>query len=319
MSRGLLLALLGGIASAVFPVLLAPAPLVAVGLYLGSAFAGVSAGLAALIVLLNLGSNNAIIHIVAICVPALLIVHQALISRPGEAPNSLTWYPPGQIIVSLAIYGVLVLGCLAAVLATTGNTLGTAAHNVIQNATAMITDSGNFKYQTANDQKMAKRMFDVYASMAAPTFSGLAFTFLYLNVLGVAAGTQAMLKRANIALRPSPSYIGMVLPRWLAGLLAAALALSWLPGAIGSFGLNALVFLSTPFFLLGLTVIHTLSRRSLKPGSVLSAFYFGLFLVGVLIGLAIPIMALMVLLGIGEQWLSLRQRLTKPSANQEDE
>jgi len=52
---------------------------------------------------------------------------------------------------------------------------------------------------------------------------------------------------------------------------------------------------------------------------VLSAFYIGLFLVGVLIGLAIPIMALMVLLGIGEQWFSLRQRFAAPGANQEDE
>jgi len=130
---------------------------------------------------------------------------------------------------------------------------------------------------------------------------------------------QGILKRIGHSLRPSPAYTAISLPRWTSGALAIAVALTFLPGTLGGFGANAAFVLSTPFFLLGLTVIHTLSRRASKPGSVLAAIYIALFLLGVLLGMAVPLVGVIVLLGIGEQWISLRQRLTAGGANQEDE
>jgi hypothetical protein len=70
--------------------------------------------------------------------------------------------------------------------------------------------------------------------------------------------------------------------------------------------------LSTPFFLLGLAVIHTLSRRVSARGPVLFGVYFLLVIVGWL-------SALVVLLGVLEQWISLRERFTAPDEDQENE
>ena len=52
---------------------------------------------------------------------------------------------------------------------------------------------------------------------------------------------------------------------------------------------------------------------------MLAAFYLGMFLIGALLGLAIPLLALITLLGIVEQWIALRRRFSASGANQEDE
>jgi hypothetical protein len=110
-----------------------------------------------------------------------------------------------------------------------------------------------------------------------------------------------------------------VLPRWLAAALAVALAVAFLPGTLGGFGVNAALVIATPFLLLGLAVIHTLSRRASKPGSVLAAVYIALFLLGILLGLAVILLGAIALLGMLEQWISLRRRFSAGGANQEDE
>ena len=52
---------------------------------------------------------------------------------------------------------------------------------------------------------------------------------------------------------------------------------------------------------------------------VLVAIYFALFLFVALVNFSLPILALLVLLGIAEQWTSLRQRFAAPGTNKEDE
>jgi hypothetical protein len=316
-SRGLLLALIGGIASVFLTIIaVGPAPIIAVGFYLGSAYAGISAGIAAMLILLNLDSGSTFYYIVGTGVPALILVRQAMISQPGTDPGSVDWYPPGQVLAWLTVYGVAVLACIAVYFSTTGHTLETVSRDILLKIAGMFTDSANVRYRSDADRAVVKQLWDDSARETAKILAGFLISIILLKIVIIATTTQGMLNRAGVALRPSPSYVALELPRWLTAMLAVALLLSLLPGSLGSFGRNAALFLSTPFFLLGLTVIHTLSRRSLKPGSVLSAFYMGLFLVAALIK---PALALLVLLGIGEQWFSLRQRLAAPGSNQEDE
>ena len=89
MSRELLLALIGGIASAIFSIgSFGPAPVVAVGLALGWSLASISAAVAALLLLFFMGSPGTIEYIVVTAVPALLVVHLALKAVPGAAAKS---------------------------------------------------------------------------------------------------------------------------------------------------------------------------------------------------------------------------------------
>ena len=125
-------------------------------------------------------------------------------------------------------------------------------------------------------------------------------------------GQRAQLETVNLERRSEAESVAD-LP------FQAAVVVAVLPGTTGILGQNAVLVLSIPFLLLGLTVIHTLSRRTPNPGMVLVAIYFALFLFAALINISLPILALLVLLGIAEQWTSLRQRFAAPGANQEDE
>ena len=318
--RGLLIALIGGIASAILSIgSFGSAPILATGLYLGSALAGISAGIAALLILLNFNSISTIFFIIGTGLPALLIVRQALISQPGATPNTLDWYPPGQILSWLTAYGILVLGCIALYFALSSNVLETVSRNFLREVFAQVLDQSNANFQSDADRNLVKQVLEMAATRMAPVLAGFLLSIYLLMLITNATITQGILNRAGLSLRPSPSYVTMELPRWLSGGLAAAVIAAVLPGTIGILGQNAALVLSIPFLLLGLTVIHTFSRRTPNPRMVLVAIYFALFLLIALVHIALPVMALLVLLGIAEQWTSLRQRFVAPGANQEDE
>jgi len=318
--RGLLFALISGIASAILSIgSFGSAPILAMGLYLGSALAGISAGIAALLILLNFNSISTVFYIVGTGLPALLIIRQALISQPGAAPNTLDWYPPGQILAWLTAYGILILGCIAIYFAFSSDTLVTASRNFLVEVFTPVLDQPNANFRSDAERTLIKKLFVVLINRMAPLLAGILLSIYFLMLIANATIMQGILNRAGLALRPSPSYIAIELPRWLSGALAAAVVAAFLPGTIGILGQNAALVLSIPFLLLGLTVIHTLSRRTPNPRMVLVAIYFALFLFVALVNISLPVLPLLVLLGIAEQWISLRRRFAAPGANQEDE
>ena len=188
-----------------------------------------------------------------------------------------------------------------------------------RNHITQILDQSDANYRSNADRTLVKKLLEVATIRMAPLLAGFLLSIYLLMLIANATIMQGILNRAGLSRRPSPSYVTMELPRWLSGALAAAVVVAVLPGTIGILGQNAVLVLSIPFLLLGLTVIHTLSRRTPSPGMVLVAIYFALFLFAALINISLPILALLVLLGIAEQWTSLRQRIAAPGANQEDE
>jgi hypothetical protein len=290
-----------------------------VGLSLGSALAGISAGIAALFILLNFGSSVTVLFIVGTGLPALLIVRQALISQPGSEPNTRDWYPPGQILAWLTGYGLLVLGTIVLFFALSGASLETVSRNYLQEIFAQFTEMSKSDSLSDADQALVTNRLELTARLLAPLLAGYWISFHLLLLIAIATLTQRILNRAGLAHRPTPSYITMELPQWLSVAMAVAIIALILPGTFSILGQNTLMILSIPFILLGLTVIHTLSRRNPNPQMVLAAVYFALFLLSALFNLSLPILALLMILGIVEQWASLRRRLTAPGANQEDE
>ncbi len=319
-SRGLLFALIGGIASAILSIgSFGSAPILAMGLTLGSALAGISAAIAALFILLNFNSLSALFFIVSTGLPALLIIRQALISQPGATPNTVDWYPAGQILGWLTAYAILILACIAIYFAISTDTMEAVSRNYLREIFGQILDQSDANFRSDEERTLVKNVFAVAIDRMAPLLVGFLLSTHLLILTIFAAFTQGILNQVGLARRPSPSYIAMELPKWLSGALAAAVVVAVLPGTVGVLGQIAIMVVSIPFLLLGLTVIHTLSRRTPNPGLVLVAIYFALFLFFVLVNISLPIMALLILLGIAEQWTSLRQRFVAPGTNQEDE
>jgi hypothetical protein len=101
------------------------------------------------------------------------------------------------------------------------------------------------------------------------------------------------------ALRPSPAWRAVSVPRWLAPVLAIAAVAALLPDEIGTIGANAAVITALPFMLVGLAVLHTVSQRWPARGLALGLVYVTTVILG---WPAIVVAAL----GIVDQWLPLR-------------
>jgi hypothetical protein len=126
---------------------------------------------------------------------------------------------------------------------------------------------------------------------------------LSVTLNGVMA--QAILTRSGRNFRPAPYYSNLELPRSLSYVVAGALILSFLPGSMG-FAAGTLAAIAIwPYFIMGLIVVHVISRRLTARIMVLAAFY--LFLVG----LGWPA-ALVVGIGVMDQWMGLRQQYGAP-------
>ena len=288
----------GGLALAL--TYLAPAPLLAAGLASSFTAATLATGVAAIALLAGVGLKVAGLYLVATALPALIIARHALKARSDEVTGTTEWYPAGHILGWLTLYGLFLLAGITIYFSGAPGGLEGATRTLLRGFFEQIQASGTGRIPFPVDE-------------IARYFAGMVLSVWLLIMLVDAVLTQNLLARAGKSLRPTPAYSRIELPRWLEFAFLIAIIAAFLPGTIGMLGRNASPLLSTPFFLLGLAVIHTLSRRIAARGAVLVALYFLLVLVGWL-------SAVVVLVGLVEQWTSLRQRFSAPgNGTQENE
>jgi hypothetical protein len=261
-------------------------PLFAVGLWRGTGAAAL-AGLAGWVILAGVGNlDTAAVFAGLNAVPVLLLVRQALLSRP-DGSGAVEWYPPGRLAAWLTGLGLaVVVGALLLL----GGMEGTLAS--LREAVIPALDGNSSGY--------------------AELLSGLAFI-----LPGVIAGSwmvmtitngmlaQGLLARFGASRRPSPDLAALAVPLWLPVLLAIAAGAS-LFGDIARFiGTNVMIVLAVPFCLAGLALIHTVARRLPRPMVPLVTFY-------VLAGLFGWPLVLTAVLGVIDSSLGLRQRFAQP-------
>ncbi len=152
------------------------------------------------------------------------------------------------------------------------------------------------------------------ASYLAPMFIGMtAATWLLMMTVNGVLG-QWLLARRGWALRPTPRWSDLSLPDWMSWVLVGAAALAVFgSGDVEYLARNLVIIFVTPFFFLGLAVVHTLSRPIPARGVVLAAFYVALVLFLLFVGVAVAG------LGVIEQWVGIRSRFAKPGPAQRSE
>ena len=294
------LAFRSGLPGALALTYLAPVPLLAAGLGGGFIAATIATGVAAIALLAGVGIKVVGLYLVVTAIPALIITRNALKAHPDDVTGTTEWYPVGSLLGWLTLYGLFLLA--GAVLFFSGSPGGLegAVRSMLRGFIDQIQTGGTGGFPFPVDQ-------------VARYFAGMMLSVWLLITLVDTVLAQNLLARAGKSLRPTPAYSRIELPRWLEFAFLIAILAAFLPGTLGMLGRNASPLLSTPFFLLGLAVIHTLSRRIAARGAVLVALYFLLALVSWL-------SAVVVLVGLVEQWTSLRQRFSAPgNGTQENE
>ncbi|SDE27163.1 DUF2232 domain-containing protein [Rhodospira trueperi] len=286
------------------PWFLSPVPLVAVGLVRGWS-ATVIACVAGTVAFGGVGLSLAAagLYLVSDALPAFVIATLALrpapdVPRPDPSVAE-HWYPPGHILAWLMLLPPMLMVALALVAPEHQDGLwGLVRDGIGARLDVMLAAAGG---ETAPVLEEATRVA-VVDSAASILPGALAISWGFRAVVaGVLA--QALARKVGPALRPSPAYIALSLPRWYGTVFAVVLlAAVFGSGDVGYVASSVALGLSLPFLLLGFKLVHAVARRTPHPTLLLIAFYVVFLSVS-----ALAIVA-MVLAGLVEYSATLRRR-----------
>ncbi len=223
---------------------------------------------------------------------------------PVETLADTEWYPPGALTVWTALIGagVLVVAGIGTLLLGVEDSLEGALRVLLKDEllTGRAIELVLLEMGLDADPERILSLIVI----ALPAVVVLFWSLLTLGSMWLA---QLILIRSDNNLRPMPELRDMELPGFLLALLGGALLLSLIPGPAAQLGGALMIAFLVPYFLLGLAVIHAISRAWMARIAILSGFYVLLIFTGWLI---IPIS----LIGLLEPWAKLRARFASAEA-----
>lgn len=299
LSGAAVLAAMSGSPLGVLLVYLAPLPLLMVGLGLGSAPFGFAAAAGLVVSAAFGGLGGAGLYGGMHVIPSWLIVQQALRPRSASPDGFQT---AGHILVSitLLVAFVLVVTAMTGRGTDAGTGMGAGPGSGIEDGVRDLLDGVARSAAPALEEAQRKMLVEE----VAPLFIGFSAVTWILMLIGNAVLAQRLLTTRGLNRRPTPHWSDLRLPGWFDYVLvAAALAALALGGDAGFVARNAVIVLLTPYFFVGLAVIHQMARRSAQPGLMLTIFYMMLFIFFVVAA------ALVAAFGMAEQWLGVRHRI----------
>jgi hypothetical protein len=208
----------------------------------------------------------------------------ALLARPAGngGGGALEWYPVGRLVLWAALLGTLVVAAAVPNFGTDQESLQAALRKTYER---ILRDPA---------------LIDVLV-VAVPPAAAVFSTVTNLFNLWLAA---RIVKISGRLARPWPDLAALSLPPLTAGLLAAAIAGSFLPDLVGVlFGALAASLLMA-FAVLGFAVLHSITRGMGSRAIVLAGVY------GLTIVFGWPVLA-MSLLGLAEIVLNIRGRVAR--------
>jgi hypothetical protein len=267
-------------------------PVLFVGLSFGLAPAGLAGFGSAGLVMAFGGGIAALVFLVVQVAPCLITTRQALLSRPGK-DGKTEWYPLGLVLCQLVLYAAVVM-----VLALFWVRWSTGS--IEASFTAALTEVlGQFAGEAGELAAVAGMVAD-YAAIVPGI---IAVSWVLMTVIN-AALAQLLALRGGQAQRPGAPLAELWLPGWCGPALAiGTLAALVAGGDLAFFAQGLAALLAVPFLMQGLAVVHSLAHRLPARGLALAGFYL------VLILFSWPLVVVVVVLGLVEDWAHLRRRL----------
>lgn len=291
---------------AIFVAYLSQMPLYAVALGLGASAAGTAVVAGAILVALAGGGLAAGgLFAISNAVPVMIIAYLALRQQPGPDGNPI-WYPPGYILGWLATAGTIMLAIVILYMESTG--VGVEAR-----ARAFFEPIFEQFFKQFEQGTTDQAQIDAAITSIARFLPAAATTSWLLMTIVNALLAQMLLVRTGRNLRPSGRFDDLEVQNWIPLAMIVLLLLAFLGGTLGSIGRNGILVMALPFFFVGLAVIHALSRRWSGRGFILFGVYF------LLLVMTGWIATLVMILGLADRWISLRQRFAAPPRDEENE
>lgn len=281
--------LVGGSVGVLPVFLLSPLPIALAALGWGT-LAGLGAsGIAAGALQIGLGTPSAVVLVLSIGLP-IVATARLLARRTADTTGAVSWYPLGLAVSALATL-------VAIATAVGGLAIGfdpqATADQVIAAFRASVVAAGG----AAGDAASMEPLLRASVRMMPAFFPA----FWTLVLVGNLAITARVARRFALLARPIEDTTAIVVPIAAGLVFAAATALAFLPGSPGLLAAIAAGAAFAPHFLVGLAVLHRVTRGSDMRWIVL-AFVYGLVLL-------VPIAGLLVgLVGLTEPFVGVRGR-----------
>jgi hypothetical protein len=207
-----------------------------------------------------------------------------LLARPASngAGGALEWYPVGRLVLWAGVIGTLVVAAAVPNFGSDQESLQAALRKTYE--------------RILRDQSLIDLLV-----VAVPPAAAVFSTVTNLLNLWLAA---RIVKISGWRTRPWPDLAALSLPASSAGLLAAAIAGSFLPDLAGVLSGAFAASLLMVFAVLGLAVLHAITRGVTGRAVMLAGVY------GVTIVLGWPILAISIL-GLAEAVLNIRGRVAR--------
>jgi hypothetical protein len=289
--------------AAIFTMPLAALPMAYIGLAYGAAQAAMVAVATLIISSVIMGPPLAIVFFIVFLAPTFVLVRQALLSRPRETDEksapSFVFYPLQKLI--LLVLSLTGLGTVLAFVSLGGEAgLPQAMADALRQSPGISSALLSVYEISSPEDYLRLANFMLIASFASWP----------LLLLGNAQAAQGILVKLGNNLRPASSYQTLTLPPWLSFGFAALLTLGLvLPGWVATLAVTLAALVMSAYFLLGLAIIHAISRNWRGRGPILATLYFLIF---VMAWVSIPV-SLMGLLDARFDFRGLRKRPDKPS------
>ena len=269
-------------------------PLFLAALSLGATASMAASAAAVLAVLILLGGfTAAFVYIVVNALPVVVFARQALLSRTTQQ-GIVHWYPAGLLLGWLTGVGAILLTLATIWLAAQPAGLEGSVTSFVDSIIEQIIPPGS----QGGRERLVSRVI--------PILPGTVVVAWLIMAIINSTLAQKILVHFGHNLRPWPDIVSLELPQWAPIVAAISVAMWLLPGGFGYYGQNLMLVMLTPFFFVGLAMMHSLCRRLTVGGFLLFLFYF------TMLALGWPVIIVTVL-GFFENWYGLRRRLAAPA------
>jgi hypothetical protein len=271
---------------------LSPLPVAIAGLGWGWRAAAIAAVAGALVIGIIGNTRGVVFHAAAIGLPTVILSHYCLLNRevrPDTGAAVVEWYPLGRI---LALAG-LIAGALAALgLVTTAPDMAALKTLLSTALERMITLPAEVKRPAGMPDKLTPEQLASLTGLMTGIFTvSLATMWLAVATFNLWLAAHVVARSGRLV-RPWPDLSQVRLPGWVPIALAATLAGTYaadFPGLIAAGFAGALLF---AYVIVGLAIVHNLTRGSSVRPMILSVVYAALVLLGMI---AAPLLALLAL------------------------